>query len=199
MKTGLFGGTFDPIHIGHLTIAEDIRVKLQLDRVIFIPARQPWLKVDREISEGHYRLQMVKLAIASNRYFEISDVEMIRPGPSYTVDTVEEMRRTLGPEDDMYFIAGSDAVMDMPLWKQPERVVSLCRIAAAKRPRAPEVDTNALKSVIPEVSSCINVIDVSQVDISSTAIRERIREGQPISDMVPDEVERYIRENGLYL
>ena len=199
MKTGLFGGTFDPIHNGHLIIAEDMRVKLELDRIIFIPARHPWLKSDQVISDGHHRVQMVKLAVASHPDFEVSEMEMTRPGPSYTVDTVEEMRAKFGPDEEIFFIAGADAVMDMPLWREPERVVSLCRIAAARRPGARDIDPDALKPVIPQVSSCISVIDVSQVDISSTAIRERIKKGESISGMVPVEVERYIYENRLYV
>ncbi len=198
MKTGLFGGTFDPIHLGHLAIAEDVRAKLGLDRVIFIPARYPWLKADREISDGQHRLEMVKLAIASNPQFEVSAAEMERPGPSYTLDTVEAMKKAFGPEDELYFIAGSDAIMDMPRWKEPERVMSLCRIVGVERPGAPEIDAEALRPLIPAVSSCLAVVDASRIDISSTVIRERIRGGLSISDMVPTEVEQYIRKHGLY-
>lgn len=198
MKTGLFGGTFDPIHNGHLAVAEDMRLKLELDRIIFIPARLPWLKSFRQLSKGHHRVEMVKLAVASNPCFEVSEMEMERPGPSYTVDTVEEMRASLGLADEIYFIAGADAIMDMPLWKEPERVMSLCQIAAARRPGAPDIDAVALQSVIPQASSCVRIIDVPQVDISSTAIRERIRRGKSISGMVPVAVERYIYDNKLY-
>ncbi len=199
MKTGLFGGTFDPIHLGHISIAEDVRVNLSLDRVIFIPARNPWLKADQEITDGKDRLQMVQLAIASNPHFEASAAEMERSGPSYTVDTVEAMKEEFGPGEELYFIAGSDAVMDMLRWREPERVMSLCRIAGVRRPGAPEIDVESLKPLIPAISSCLSVIDVAQLDISSTVIRERVRAGQSIRKMVPDEVEQYIHENGLYL
>jgi nicotinate-nucleotide adenylyltransferase len=199
MKTGLFGGTFDPIHLGHLIIAEDVREKLGLDRVIFIPARNPWLKADREISDGKHRLRMVKLAVASNPYFEMSAAEMERSGPSYTIDTVEAMKEEFGPGEELYFIAGSDAVADMPRWKDPERVMSLCRIVGVRRPGAAEIDVEALRPLIPAVSSCLRVIDVPQIDISSTVIRERIRAGLSIRYLVTDEVEEYIHEHKLYL
>jgi len=199
MKTGLFGGTFDPIHLGHLIIAEDVREKLGLDRVIFIPAWHPWLKADREITDGQCRLEMVNLAVASNPNFEVSDAEMERPGSSYTVDTVELMRREFGSGEELYFIAGSDVVADMPRWKDPKRVMSLCRIVGVRRPGASEIDVEALRPLIPAVSSCLRVVDVPQVDISSTAIRERIRAGLSIRYLVTDEVAEYIHEHKLYL
>ena len=199
MKTGLFGGTFDPIHLGHLIIADDVREKLGLDRVIFIPARHPWLKADREITDGQHRLKMVDLAVASNPNFQVSDAEIERPGPSYTVDTVESMRKEFGSGEELYFIAGSDAVADMPRWNDPERVMSMCRIVGVRRPGAAEIDVEALRPLIPAVSSCLRVVDVPQVDISSTAIRERIRAGLSIRYLVTDEVEEYIHEHQLYL
>ncbi len=199
MKTGLFGGTFDPIHLGHLIIAEDVREKLGLDRIIFIPARHPWLKADQEITDGQHRLNMVDLAVASNPNFEMSDAEMERPGSSYTVDTVELMRKEFGSGEELYFIAGSDAVADMPRWKDPERVMSLCRIVGVRRSGAAEIDVEALRPLIPAVSSCLRVVDVPQVGISSTAIRERIRACLSIRYLVTDEVEEYIHEHKLYL
>ncbi|MFO8102314.1 MAG: nicotinate-nucleotide adenylyltransferase [Dehalococcoidia bacterium] len=199
MKTGLLGGTFDPIHLGHLAVAEDVRIKLGLDRVVFIPARDPWLKSDREVSAGVHRLEMVKMAIASEVHFEVSAIEMNRPGPTYTVDTLEELREDFGSEDELYFIAGADAVMDLPRWKAPERILALCRVVAVNRPGAPGIDVEVLKSLLPTVSGSLIVLDVRQVDISSTAIREAVRGGQAFEDMVPAGVADYIKEHGLYL
>ena len=199
MRTGLFGGTFDPIHLGHLIVAEDVRERLYLDRVIFIPARHPWLKAEREVTAGQHRLAMVRLAMDSNPYFEASDIEMKRQGPSYTVDTVELMKEEFGSSEEIYFIVGSDAVTDMPLWKEPERVVSLCQIVSVSRPGAPKIDFEALRPLIPAVSSCLSVLDVPQVDISSTAIRERIKGGLSIRYLVTARVEEYIYEHKLYL
>ena len=199
MKTGLLGGTFDPVHLGHLIVAESIREKLELDRIVFIPARQPWLKADREITDGKHRLEMVKLAIALNPHFGVSDMEMARPGPSYTVDTVETMRNKSDSGEELFFIAGSDAVADMPRWKDPERLMSLCSIVGVSRPDAPGIDVEVLRSLIPAISSCLRVVDVPQIDISSTAIRERLKAGLSIRYLVPREVEEYIHENKLYL
>ena len=198
MKIGLLGGTFDPIHLGHLIIAEEVRMSLDLDKIVFMPASHPWLKADREITDARHRLVMIKLAIASNNYFEVSTAELDRPGPTYTVDTVEALKEGSDPADEVYFIVGSDALADFPRWKDPERVVSLCQIVQVERPGSPEIDVGALKSLIPDVSSCLRPVGVPQIDISSTSIRERVMMGYPIRYMVPPDVEAYIYEHGLY-
>ncbi|MBT4513427.1 MAG: nicotinate-nucleotide adenylyltransferase [Chloroflexi bacterium] len=199
MKIGLLGGTFDPIHNGHLTIAEEARKKLELDKVVFIPARHPWLKADRDITDSQHRLAMVRLATASNPHFEVSTAELARPGPTYTIDTVEAFKTESGSLDDIYFIAGSDAITDLPRWKDPERVVALCQIVGIGRPGAPDIDIEALKPLIHGVSDCLRPVDIPPIDISSTAIRERVKAGLSIRDMVPPEVEDYVVEHGLYL
>lgn len=198
MKIGLLGGTFDPIHIGHLIIAQEVRVRLDLDKIVFIPASHPWLKIDREITDAQHRLAMIKLAIASDSCFEVSTAELDRPGPTYTVDTVEALKAESNPTDELYFIVGSDALADFPRWKEPERVVSLCQIVQVERPGSSNIDPAALKPLIPGVSSCLRPVDVPQIDISSTAIRERVGMGYPIRYMVPPDVEAYIYEHGLY-
>lgn len=198
MKIGLLGGTFDPIHIGHLIIAQEVRVRLDLDKIVFMPASHPWLKIDREITDARHRLAMIKLAIASDSCFEISTAELDRPGPTYTVDTVEALKAESNPTDELYFIVGSDALADFPRWKEPERVVSLCQIVQVERPGSSNIDLAALKPLIPGVSSCLRPVDVPQIDISSTAIRERVMMGYPIRYMVPFGVEAYIHEHGLY-
>lgn len=199
MKIGLLGGTFDPIHNGHLTIAEEARKKLELDTIVFIPARHPWLKSNRDITDSQHRLAMVRLATASNPHFEISTAELDRPGPTYTIDTVEALKTEFDLLDDIYFIAGSDAIADLPRWKDPERVVALCQIVGIGRPGTPDIDTEALKSLIPGVSDCLRSVDIPPIDISSTAIRERVKAGLSVRDLVPPEVENYIAEHRLYL
>ncbi len=199
MRTGLLGGTFDPIHLGHLAIAEAVRVKLGLDRVIFIPAGTPWFKADRGISAGEHRLEMVKLAVATNPHFEVSDLEMKRPGHSYSVDTVKALREKSGAEDEFYFIIGADVIMDIPRWKEPEKLVSLCRIVGVDRPGVPAIDVEALRSRLPAISNSLIVVDVPQVDIGATAIRVMVRGGQSIRGMVPVAVEKYIIDHKLYL
>lgn len=198
MKIGLLGGTFDPIHLGHLIIAEEVRVRLELDKIVFMPARHPWLKADRDITDAEHRLAMVGLAIASNSDFEVSTAELDRPGPTYTVDTVEALKTESDPSDEVYFIVGSDALADFPRWKEPERIVSLCRIIPVGRPGSPNIDVNTLNPIIPTISSCLIPVDVPQIDISSTMIRERVKKGYPIRYLVPPEVEGYIYEHGLY-
>lgn len=198
-KTGLFGGTFDPIHLGHLVMAEEARLKLGFDRVVFIPARQPWLKADQCITPAHHRLAMVELATASNPFFEVSTAELDRPGPTYTIDTVRQMKEMMEPSDELYFIVGSDALTDLPGWKEPDRVTELCRIVSLERPGFPEVDVMALKSHLPAVSDCLIQLDAPRIEISSTAIRERIRRGLSVRYLVPAEVEEYIRRHGLYV
>jgi len=198
MEIGLLGGTFDPIHLGHLIIAEGVRQKLGLGKVIFIPAGHPWLKADRQITAAKHRLAMLKLAIESNQYFEVSTAEIDRLGPSYTVDTVEAMRNEMGPQNTMYFIVGPDALADLPRWKDPARVATLCQIVGVNRPDVPNIDLAALEAVSPEISSCAKFVDVPQIGISSTAIRESVRAGLSICYMVPAEVERYIHEHQLY-
>src|SRR4030042_5347120 len=116
MDIGIFGGTFDPIHNGHLTVAEEVRVKLGLGQLLFIPAGQPWLKADRPVSSAKHRLAMLSLAIADNHHFAISTIEIERPGPSYTVDTIAALKRNLGVEVKIFFLLGSDALAELPQW-----------------------------------------------------------------------------------
>lgn len=199
MKIGVLGGTFDPIHNGHLIIAEEARVKLGLERVIFVPAGKPWLKEHRNIAPGEHRLEMIRLAIASNPHFSVSTVDLERAGPSYTVHTLPDVRRELGGEVDFYFILGVDALAGLPSWKEPEGVVDMCYLVAARRPGSGALDLESLERSIPGISSHIILLDNPLIDISSTDIRQRVAAGLPITNLVPDAVERYIREKGLYV
>jgi nicotinate-nucleotide adenylyltransferase len=198
-KIGVLGGTFDPVHNGHLVVAEEARLRLELSQVIFVPAGEPWLKAHRNIVPGEHRLEMIKLAITSNHHFSVSTVDLDRVGPSYTVHTLPAIRGELGVEADFYFILGIDALAGLPSWKEPEGVVEVCMLVAAKRPGSAALDLESLERSIPGISSHIILLDNPPIEISSSVIRERVAQGLPITDLVPDSVAHYIEENGLYL
>ena len=126
MKVGMLGGTFDPVHIGHLIIAEEVREKLGLEAVVFLPAGQPWIKADRTIASGEHRLQMLKLALGSNPFFKLSTLELERKGSTYSVDTISILREELGPGVQLYFIVGYDALRQLPQWKDPTGLIQMC-------------------------------------------------------------------------
>ncbi|TET38011.1 MAG: nicotinate-nucleotide adenylyltransferase [Dehalococcoidia bacterium] len=198
MNIGVLGGTFDPIHIGHLIVAEEARLRLGLSQVIFVPAGEPWLKEHRIISLGEHRLEMIRLAIVSNPSFRASTVDLERPSPSYTVDTLTDLKRELGEEADFYFILGLDALAEFSTWREPERILEMCRLVAVKRPEVRDLDLESLERSIPGISRRAIILDNTQIGISSSEIRERLANGLPIRYLVPDAVERYIREQGLY-
>ena len=199
-KIGVLGGTFDPIHLGHLIVAEDIRQKLGLGEVLFVPAGRPWLKLKEEqpISVAEHRLAMVRLAIASNPYFKVSTLEIDRPGLSYSIDTVLELKAKLGAGAEIYFIVGPDALAELHRWKNPGRLVEICQVVGIGRPGHAQTDLHILESSIPGVSQRIMLVDVPQIDISSTEIRKRVAQGLSIRYLVPEAVEKYIVEHRLY-
>jgi len=199
MNVGVLGGTFDPVHSGHLVIAEKAKKNLGLSRVIFVPAGQPWLKSDHEITPAAHRVEMVKLAIDGNAHFELSTVELDRPGPSYSVDTVDILKRTLGDKVLIYFLIGWDSLAELPQWHEPERLVKLCKLVAVTRPGLSRPDLKSLESSAPDISRSVVWMDIPPMDISSSDIRERVARGLSIHGLVPDEVEKYIKERKLYL
>ena len=196
-RIGVIGGTFDPIHFGHLAAAEEARVRVNLEKVLFVVALLPPHKLDDEVTPVEHRLAMVRLGIASNPYFEVSHVDMDRPGPSYTVDTISILREQWGPGTELFFVMGLDSLVEMPTWHQPERLIRLCHVVAVTRPGV-EVDLPALEMSIPGISARLEIIDMPEVEISSSDLQRRLREGLPIKYQVPEEVERYIREHRLY-
>ena len=133
MKIGVMGGTFDPIHNAHLAVAEDVGSQLDLAEVLFVPAGQPWLRVESPVSPAEHRVHMVRLAIDHKRYFKLSTMEIERPGPTYTVDTMAELQAQLGTGDDLFFILGWDNLAEIPRWKEPSRLITLCRLVAVPR------------------------------------------------------------------
>jgi len=197
MNIGVFGGTFDPIHIGHLIVAEKVRTEIGLSEVFFAPAGQPWLKASRPISAALHRLEMIRLAILTNPYFKISTIEVDRPGPSYTVDTMTILQQQLGAEAKLFFILGSDALAELPQWKEPSRLIQMCHLVAFTRPGT-ALPLKSLEAVIPGISRRVIFVDIPQVDISATQIRQRVAQGASIRYLVPEAVERYILEHKLY-
>lgn len=192
------GGTFDPIHNGHLAIAEAARNKLDLNYVIFIPAGQPWMKSHLSVSAAEDRLEMVRLAISSYPYFRLSRIEIERQGPSYTVDTLETLREEIGEDSRLFLVLGWDTVAQLPKWYHVIRLVELCDIVAIPRPgyTAPHIED--LDRQIPGIAPHVVVMDSPCIDISATDIRDRIARGMSISGLVPETVAGYIREKRLY-
>jgi nicotinate-nucleotide adenylyltransferase len=197
-KIGILGGTFDPIHVGHLIIAEEARVKLGLSEVLFVPAGQPWLKVDHNITSAIHRVEMVRRAIATNPHFELCTLEVERPSPSYTVDTMEMLQEQLGAQASFFFILGRDALVDLPLWKEPNKLIQICRLVAVPRLSSDLPGLKSLEASIPGLGGNVIQLDAPVIDISSSQIRRRLAQGLSIRYLVPDEVERYIVEQRLY-
>jgi nicotinate-nucleotide adenylyltransferase len=198
VRLGVFGGTFDPIHLGHLLVAEEARTRVGLDAVTFIPAGQPWFKDGMRLADGAHRLKMIEIAIMGNGHFELSDCEVKRRGPSYSADTLEELRGALDDDVELYLIVGLDALAEIDRWRRPERVLELAAIVGVARPGCEELARLPLDSVRPGASEGVQVIDSVLVDISSTQVRRRVRHGVSIRYLVPDAVAAYIDEHGLY-
>jgi nicotinate-nucleotide adenylyltransferase len=197
MRVGVIGGTFDPIHVGHLIMAEGARDVLGLGRVVFVPAGQPPHKRSSRISAAAHRLAMARLAIADNAYFTTSRVDIDREGPSYTVDTIRLLHERWGPEVRIYFLIGADSLSELPTWYQPQRLIEICQVVAIPRPGC-DPDLDALNDQIPGASERVQVLDLPSVDLSATEIRDRVRDHRSIRYLVPGTVERYIYRHRLY-
>jgi len=198
MRVGILGGTFDPVHLGHLIVAEEARVRLELDRVIFIPTGHPWLKQHQPVASGADRLRMVELAIVSNSAFQVSSNELDRSGPTYTVETLQELTKELGSDAVLHFIMGMDTLEQFARWKEPEKLLNLCRLAIVNRPGHQGVDVNDLVKRYPQAGTRLTLLSVPRIEISSTEIRQRVAEGISIRYLVPDAVEGYIGQYKLY-
>ena len=196
-RIGLLGGTFDPIHLGHLIVAEEARTRLALDRLLFVPSRHPWRKAGREIAHEADRLAMVRLAVEGNPHFEVSLVDLDRAGPSYSVDSVSDVRATLSPEAELYFILGYDALMDLPHWHAPAELARITRLVTVIRPGY-ELDWSPLEQAIPQAREAVTLLETPEIGISSTEVRQRVAAGRSIRYWVPDLVAEYIQQQGLY-
>ncbi|MEE8619116.1 MAG: nicotinate-nucleotide adenylyltransferase [Dehalococcoidales bacterium] len=199
MNIGMLGGTFDPVHNGHLIVAEEVKTRLNLAEIIFVPAGQPWLKAERPISPAEHRLQMLRLAIADKPYFKLSTIEIERTGPSYTIDTVTELRDKLGSEDELFFILGWDSLAQLPQWREPSRLIKMCYLVAVPRPGYPRPKLKTLEVIIRGLSQRVMLMKKPEIDISASAIRERVARGLSIRHLVPEPVNRYIKEHKLYI
>ncbi len=180
-RIGILGGTFDPIHMGHLMIAESARVCLELDKVIFMPAGRPWLKSDRRVTDAAHRLAMVELAVRGNPHFEVSAIEIERAGPTYTVDTLAELRRRMGDSVELYLILGMDSALELGGWRQPDRIFEMCVVAAVSRPGLANVSIADLERDFPSSSGRVRIVSGPMVDVSATDIRARVRRGGRVS------------------
>jgi len=198
MNIGILGGTFDPVHIGHLVVAEEVRARLGLAEVLFVPAGQPYLKANIPVSAAEHRVQMMRLAIGDKPYFRLSTMEVERVGPTYTVDTIAALKSQLGAGDELFFILGWDNLEDLPQWRQPSRLISMCRLVAVPRVGYPIPDLNSLEKVIPGLLKRVTMLDKPEIDISASVIRDRVARGLSIEHLVPEGVAQYIREKGLY-
>jgi nicotinate-nucleotide adenylyltransferase len=195
MRLGLFGGTFDPIHLGHLILAEQCRESCGLDRVWLIVAGSPPHKPGGRTAVGH-RLEMARIAVAGHPAFAVSDIEATRPGPHYSVETLESIRRD-HPGDELFFLIGADSLADLPSWREPVRIAQLATIVVVNRPGLEEVDPARLPDFGPG-SHPLAWVSIPPVGIASSDLRRRLAEGRSIRYMVPRGVEAYIDAHGLY-
>jgi nicotinate-nucleotide adenylyltransferase len=187
------GGTFDPIHYGHLVTAEEALVQFTLDEVVFVPTGQPWMKEGRDVSPAEDRYLMTVIATASNPRFRVSRVEVDRDGPTYTVDTLR-MLSSENPDAELYFITGADAMFEIFDWKAPGEVLSIAHFIAATRPGYDLRRFEGAGTRHPDVS----VMNIPALAISSTDVRDRVRDGRPIRYLVPEGVKSYVEKAGLY-
>ncbi|MBV9713192.1 MAG: nicotinate-nucleotide adenylyltransferase [Ktedonobacteraceae bacterium] len=202
-RIGLLGGTFDPIHYGHLLIAEEVSAVLDMAEMIFIPAGQPPHKPGRVITPAEHRLAMLELAIASNPRFTISLVEMKRPGLSYLVDTLHILRSQVGTDVELSFVIGWDSLEELHTWYKPQGILEqLDALVAVGRPGyvdEGEYNNKQLEARLPGITQRLRVVQTPQFSVSSTDLRRRVAQGRPIKYQVPEAVERYIFEHGLYV
>jgi len=196
MRLGVFGGTFDPVHFGHLVLAERAREALSLDNVAWVPAGDPWRKGDRRVSAAKHRVELVRRAIEGNPAFELSTVETERAGPSYSAETLGALT-SARPRAEVFFLLGLDALKDLPHWHEPHRILELATVAAASR-EGRRLDTHQLDALLPGLGARTVWFEMPRLDISATELRERAAAGRSLRYLVPDVVEAYIREHKLY-
>lgn len=194
-RTGVLGGTFDPPHLAHLTLAAAAREALGLDRVLFVPAGNPWRKADRAVTPGAVRLEMVRAAVAPLAWAEVSTIEVDRDGPSYAAETMEALAADGG---EWWFILGSDALADLPHWHEPQRLLAAARLAVAVRPPAALHIDEATRAALPGLEARVDVVPMPALDVSSTGLRARIRIGSTTKVLVPEAVRAVIEAQGLY-
>ena len=194
MRLGVMGGTFDPIHHGHLVAASEVQARFNLDEVVFVPTGQPWQKAGKKVSQPEDRYLMTTIATASNPRFSVSRVDIERPGPTYTVDTLRDIRAARGPEVELFFITGADALSKILTWKGAEELFDLAHFVGVSRPGV-RLGADDIAH-LPE--NKVTLLEVPALSISSTACRERVGQRMPIWYLVPDGIVQYIAKRGLY-
>lgn len=198
-KYGVMGGTFDPIHYGHLVTAEAARHEFGLDRVVFLPSGTPPHKPPEAVTDAEHRYMMTVLATLSNPYFDVSRVDIDREGISYTVDSLRILREQYGGDSELYFITGADAILEIVSWKEPDKLLELAHFIGATRPGfCLEQVPKSTQEWLSRHPDRVHLIKVPALAISSTDIRERVRTGNSIRYLVPEPVEHYIRRHNLY-
>ncbi len=200
-RVGVLGGTFDPIHYGHLVVAEEVYAALDLAEMVFVPAGQPPHKPNRVVTAAEHRLTMLELAIASNPHFTISLVDLERSEPSYTVETLRLLRKQWGEQTAIYFVVGWDSLEELITWHDPAGVLELLSyLVAVRRPGYNEVSgyCDTLEARLPGIKQRLLVVEAPQLDISATDLRLRVAEGRPIKYQLPENVEQYIVQYDLY-
>jgi len=198
MKTGVLGGTFDPVHAGHISIAETAAIRLGLDKVLLVPAGRPITRPEQSVAPAEHRLKMLRMAVKGKPRLAVSDIEIKRPGPSYTIDTLREIKKKNGSKAEIYFILGWDSLEQLPQWREPAEIIKLCLLAAVPRPGYNKPDLNELEKKIPGISGRVIFLDEPNIDISATDIRKKIAGGETIENLVPGPVVDYIKKHKLY-
>jgi nicotinate-nucleotide adenylyltransferase len=187
------GGTFDPIHHGHLVAASEVQAWFDLDEVVFVPTGQPWQKAAREVTSAEHRYLMTVIATASNPRFTVSRVDIDRPGPTYTIDTLRDLAAGM-PDADLYFITGADALAEIFTWRDAAELFSLAHFVGCTRPGY-DMDRAMLQGIPPE---SVTIVEIPALTISSTDCRSRTGHGEPVWYLVPDGVVQYIAKHRLY-
>jgi nicotinate-nucleotide adenylyltransferase len=197
MRIGVYGGTFDPLHIGHLAVVEAVREEANLDRVLFVPNNRQPLKSEGPFAGGEQRLRMVLAAVADNPSFSVSDVELRHPGPSYTIDTLDRLRAEL-PGVELCFIVGVDAAQGLARWREPVRIIADYGLIVMSRAEWPVPDWAPLERVHPDARAHVQLVQVPNLAIASSEVRQRLEAGRSVRYLVPDPVIAIIRREGLY-
>jgi nicotinate-nucleotide adenylyltransferase len=202
-KIGIMGGTFNPIHYGHLVTAEEALIQFHLERVIFIPTGEPPHKTTGKIASPEDRYLMTVMATASNREFYVSRIEIDKKGKSYTIDTLRELKKIYGKDSELFFITGADAILEILTWKDTEEIITLCKFIAATRPgynisKMEDLKKRLFNEKVEMAEQCLFIMEIPALAISSTDIRNRIKSNRPIKYLLPESVSSYLLKNDLY-
>ncbi len=198
IRLGIYGGSFDPVHLGHLLLAETCREACSLDRVLFLPCGQSPHKPHGAIATGQQRTEMLEFAVAGDPRFGVCCIELERSGPSFTVETLRQLH-VEQPDSELFFLMGADSLADMPLWREPQAILELATIVAVNRGHRPPPDWSFLESRLgPVVRNQVRLVTMPAIDLSATEIRERVQTGRSLRFRTSRAVEEYIRQNRLY-